>query len=122
MTTAPDHAVFGWLYLGALAVTALTSLARPAWGAFHPTWAQWGVLAYLGVLSSALCFFWWNRGATRVNAGTLAALNNAKVPLGIACSLLFFHEHADFGRLLLGGGLLVVAVLLAEKAGGTARG
>lgn len=115
MTKAPDHSVFGWLYLGALIATGITSLATSSWANFHPSLSQWAVLVYLGVLSSGLCFFWWNRGATLVNAGTLAAMNNAKVPLGVACSLLFFGEHADGTRLALGGGLLALAVYLTER-------
>lgn len=116
MTKSPDFAVFGWLYLGAVIATSAVSLALGSWSHFHPSVSQWGVLAYLGVLSSGLCFFWWNRGATQVNTGTLAAMNNAKIPLGVACSLFFFGEEADWTRLALGGGLLAVAVYLAERA------
>lgn len=115
MTQTPDYAIFGWLYLGALLATAGASATNGAWSRFAPTTEQWIVLAYLGVLSSGFCFFWWNRGATRVNAGTLAAMNNAKVPLGVACSLLFFHENADWVRLLVGGALLAAGVAVAER-------
>ena len=115
MTKTPDFSVFGWLYLGAVAATGATSFAVGSWSNFHPSLSQWAVLIYLGVLSSGLCFFWWNRGATLVNAGTLAAMNNAKVPLGVACSLLFFGEHANWARLAVGGSLLAVAVYLAEQ-------
>lgn len=117
MTTSPDYQVFAWLYLGALAISLATAAVTSDWKAFHPTESQWLVLAYLGVLASGVCFFLWNRGATRVNTGTLAALNNAKVPLAILCSLVLFHEKADLTRLLIGGGLLVGAVLIAERAG-----
>lgn len=115
MTTVADSSVFGWLYIGALISTGVASLAMGSWSNFFPSSVQWAVLIYLGVLSSGLCFFWWNRGATRVNAGSLAAMNNAKVPLGVACSLLFFEEHADWTRLAMGGGLLAVAVYLTER-------
>ena len=47
-------------------------------------------------------------------AGTLAVFNNAKVPLGVACSLLFFGETADLPRLAVGGALLIAAVAVAE--------
>lgn len=114
-TGVPDRSVFGWLYLGALLAAGAASATDTAWTAFRPTLEQWAVLAYLGLLSSGLCFFWWNLGATRVNAGTLAAMNNAKVPLGVACSLVFFGESASWSRLLLGGGLMAAAVWLAER-------
>jgi len=121
MTTVKDREIFGWLYLGALVATGISSLFITSWTAFHPTTSQWGVLAYLGILASGLCFFWWNRGALLVNAGTLASMNNAKIPLGVLMSLLFFNEaHAltvndSVPRLVVGVALLCVAIWLAEN-------
>ncbi len=110
-----DRDLFALLYVGAVVATAACSGLATDWGVFRPTANQWLVLAYLGVLASGLCFFWWNLGATRVNTGTLAVFNNAKVPLGVACSLLFFGERAD--PLRLGASLLLLgaAVWLAER-------
>jgi len=34
--------------------------------------------------------------AMRVSAGALAAMNNAKIPLAVACSCSFFGEKAIF--------------------------
>jgi len=110
-----DASLFALPYAGAAFVGAAGSLFFTDWHAVSPTFAQWGVLAYLGVISSGACFFWWNLGATRVNVGTLAVFNNAKVPLGVACSLLFFGEHANLPRLLLGGALMGLAVWIAER-------
>jgi drug/metabolite transporter (DMT)-like permease len=67
------------------------------------------------VIASGLGFFLWNLGATRVSAGTLAVMNNAKIPLAVACSLLFFGESASLPRLLLSLALLATAVWLAEN-------
>ncbi len=109
-----NASLFGWLYLGAI-VAALASLfVFGDWGHFSPSPRQWGVLAYLGVLASGACFFWWNLGALRVNTGTLAVFNNAKIPLGIACSLLFFGEHANVWRLGISLLLLAAGVAIAE--------
>lgn len=110
-----DAELFGLLYSGALVATGVFSLSATDWSSFQPTGSQWAVLAYLGVLASGLCFFWWNLGALRVNTGTLAAFNNAKVPLGVACSLLFFGESADLPRLVVSLVLLTVAVGIAER-------
>ncbi len=112
-----DGALFGLLYVGALAATAAFSAVATDWTAFRPSADQWLVLAYLGVLASGLCFFWWNLGATQVNTGTLAVFNNAKVPLGVACSLLFFGESTDLVRLAASLALLGAAVWLAERRG-----
>jgi len=109
-----DRQVFALLYAGGLAVTLPLMLARTDFGSLALNHGQVWTLLYLGVIASGLCFFWWNLGATRVSTGTLAVFNNAKVPLAIACALLFFGEHADLADLSLGGVLLVAAVLLAE--------
>jgi drug/metabolite transporter (DMT)-like permease len=80
-------------------------------------------IIYLGAVASGACFFLWNVGSTRVNAGTLAAINNAKIPLGIACSLLLFGEKADVPRLLVGGALMACGVWIAgEKPRGPTPG
>jgi drug/metabolite transporter (DMT)-like permease len=110
-----DAAVFALPYLGAVVASAAGSLCFTDWGGVHLTGAQWLVVVYLGVLSSGACFFWWNLGATRVNAGTLAVFNNAKVPLGVVCSLLFWGERADLPRLLAGGALMALGVWVAER-------
>jgi drug/metabolite transporter (DMT)-like permease len=111
---ARDREIFGLLYAGAFLITLPFMLVRTGFVFPALTDAQITTLLYLGILASGLCFFWWNLGATRVNAGTLAVFNNAKVPLGVACSLLFFGETADLPRLAVGGALLVAAVAVAE--------
>jgi drug/metabolite transporter (DMT)-like permease len=108
-----DRDVFAWLYLGATMLAAVVLVARDVTITLHAS--QLLTLAYLGVIASGLGFFLWNVGATRVSAATLAVMNNAKIPLGVACSLLFFHEAADLGRLILGGSLMVIAVWLAGR-------
>jgi drug/metabolite transporter (DMT)-like permease len=111
---ARDRDLFALLYLGAVAVTLPVSLARN--GLTFPALSETQIwtLLYLGILASGVCFFWWNLGATRVNAGTLAVFNNAKVPLGVACSLFVFGEKADLPRLAISSALLVAAVAVAE--------
>jgi len=112
-----DRDVFAWLYLGAVLVTV-----PPAWGqidvgvlarTLRPE--QVSVLIYLGVFASGAAFFLWNQGATRVSTATLAVMNNAKTPLGVAVSLLVFGEKTDLPRLLLGGSLIVAAAFYAQR-------
>ena len=109
-----DRDLFALLYVGAVAITVPIMIARTGFDFPSLNSTQCVTLLYLGILASGVCFFWWNLGATRVNAGTLAVFNNVKVPLGIACSLLFFNEYADLPRLAVGGALLVAAVAVAE--------
>jgi len=110
-----DRAVFGLLYAGAFAVALQATLLRTNFAALPLTTTNVGVLLYLGLAASGLGFFLWNVGATRVNAGTLAAMNNAKIPLGIAVSLLVFGESANLPRLLAGGALMALGVWVAER-------
>lgn len=112
---ATDASLFAVPYAGALAACLLASLVATDWPAVHLTTPQISALLYLGAISSGVCFFWWNLGAARVNAGTLAVFNNAKVPLGVACSLVFFGESADLPRLLASGALMALGVWVAEK-------
>ena len=117
-----DAGIFFWACAVALVATASTSVMMTNWSAFQPTASQWGVLAYLGVLASGVGFFLWNYGATQVNTGTLAVFNNAKVPLGVACSLIFFGEQpASIPRLLVSFALLIVAVFVSEWKTGNGR-
>jgi drug/metabolite transporter (DMT)-like permease len=118
--TASDASVFAVTYAGALALTLAVSAVTTSWGQFAPSGQQWLSIAYLGAVASGLGFFLWNVGATRVNAGVLAAFNNAKIPLGIAVSIVFFGEKADLGRLLIGGALMAAGVLTARAGPGNA--
>lgn len=110
-----DRHVFGLLYAGGFAATLPLMLARTDFGSLALAQGQIWTLLYLGVIASGVCFFLWNLGTTRVSAATLAVFNNAKVPLAVACSLLFFNESANLPRLLIGGVLLIAAIALAEK-------
>lgn len=112
----PDHRVFFWLHFGGFA--ALSPIALPiamAQTPPSPTPGQLAVLIYLGLVASGICFFLWNRGARRVSAGTLAVMNNLKIPLGVAVSLLVFPETAGLPTLLAGALLIGVALLAARR-------
>ncbi|HTJ77557.1 MAG TPA: EamA family transporter [Rariglobus sp.] len=113
--SAGEMNLFAVLMSGAFVTAAIASGIFTHWSEFHPTPKQWGVLAYLGALASGLGFFGWNLGVTRVNTGTLAAFNNMKIPLAVACSLIFFGGTADLPRLVTSLGLLGAAVLVAEN-------
>ncbi|HEY5078948.1 MAG TPA: EamA family transporter, partial [Opitutaceae bacterium] len=108
-----DASVFAIPFAAAAATAFAFSLGATNWRGFSASTEQWLTLLYLGGVASGLCFFLWNKGATQVNAGVLAAFNNAKIPLGIAVSLLVFHEKADLGRLLAGGALMAIGVWVA---------
>lgn len=110
-----ESQVFGLLYIGGMAAALIGSFFTTNWLQLNLTGTQTAVILYLGIIASGLGFFWWNLGATRVNNGTLAVMNNAKIPLGIVVSLLFFNENADRPKLLISGLIMIAAVALAEN-------
>lgn len=110
-----DRHAFAWLGVGALLACTLASLATTSWTSFRPSPEQWLVLVYLGAVASGLGFFLWNLGATQVNAGVLAVCNNLKIPLAIACSLLFFKEQANLYRLGTSLALMALALWIVER-------
>lgn len=113
----PQRSVFGYFYLGALLVTVVSwfLLGNPA--KLPTTSTQWGILIYLGLIASGLGYFFWNKGATRVDAGTLAIMNNALVPAGLIVNLLIWNRDANLLRLALGGGVLLFSLVLHESWG-----
>lgn len=109
----PSRQLFGWFYLGAalVATVAWLWLGEPQ---YPQTTVQWGILLWLGLVASGLGYFFWNKGATRVSAGTLAAMNNALIPAGLLVNLLIWNRDADLARLALGGAIIVAAVAINE--------
>jgi len=108
----------GWMYLGASLLTLVAVLVGMAGGG-QPLagWtgrALW-VLLYLGLLPTALGFYLWNKGATRVGAGLLATANNLKVPLAVLVSWLVFGEEAAYGRVIIGSVVILGALFLTRK-------
>jgi drug/metabolite transporter (DMT)-like permease len=113
----PQHAIFGYFYLGALLVTVITWFLFGNPAKLPTTATQWGILVYLGVIASGLGFFFWNKGATKVDAGILAIMNNALVPAGLIVNLLIWNRDADLVRLSIGGGILLFSLILHERWG-----
>jgi carboxylate/amino acid/amine transporter len=120
----PQRAVFGYFYLGALVVTVLTWILFGNPAKLPTTSLQWGILLYLGMIASGLGYFFWNKGATKVDAGILAIMNNALIPAGLIVNLVIWNREANLTRLVLGGGVLFFSLLLHEywgKQGSPAR-
>lgn len=104
------HQVFGYFYLGALLVALMGMLLFGNWSRLPVSSLQWGVLIWLGVVASGLGYFLWNKGATLVDAGALAIMNNALVPAGLLVNLLIWNRDVDLVRLGLGAGVILLAL------------
>jgi len=109
-----DRDIFALLLTGGFLVALAATFTRDI--SVDLNTRQVLVILYLGLIASGLGFFLWNLGATRVAAGTLAAMNNAKIPLAVAVSLLVFGESADLPRLAVSVILMGTAVWLAESS------
>lgn len=104
-----DLSLYAIPFTGAVALTAVTTSLSAGWADLRILDAsQWSALLYLGAIASGLCFFWWNKGATLVNPGVLAAMNNLKIPLAVMVSVIVFREQAS-PYALVGGGILILA-------------
>jgi len=111
-----DQSIYALLFLGGLAVTALSTTLLQGWSSYSVlTTKQLFLLLYLGAIASGLCFFLWNKAAVTTSIGSLAVINNVKIPLGVLVSLLFFHETAHIPSLTFSLTLVIVALILAEK-------
>ena len=79
------------------------------------TGQEWGVLAYLGVVSSGLGFAIWNYGVSQVNYGVLAVASDFKLPIAILVSLTIFGEQANLAQLAAGTVILSIAATVARR-------
>lgn len=111
----PQRNAFSWFYLGALCV------ALPAWLLFGhhqmmpTTGLQWGILIWLGVGASGMGYFMWNYGATQVDAGTLAIMNNLLIPAGLLVNLAIWQQHPDWIRLIAGGAVIALSLWVHRR-------
>ncbi|WP_105258656.1 DMT family transporter [Pseudoalteromonas sp. T1lg88] len=110
-----QHQIFACFYIGALVVALSCYALFGDTTALPQTTTQWTVLVYLGLVASGLGYFAWNKGATLVNVGTLAVMNNLLIPAGILVNVLIWNRDADIWRLTLGGGIIMAALVLNEK-------
>lgn len=109
-----NRQVFGLLYLGGFLTAGIAAALFTPWSEQLVSTNQWLVLLYLGAVASGICFFLWNVGARKVNAGTLAIFNDLKIPLAVAVSLIFFGEQTNLLNLTIGGAIVLAALVWNE--------
>lgn len=114
-TDLPQRTVFGWFFIGALAVVIPCYLILGNPDKLPTTTLQWSILTYLGLVASGLGYFAWNKGATLVSVGTLAVANNLLIPAGIVVNVLFWNRDADILRLSIGGAIILLALMVNDK-------
>ena len=109
-----DKTVFGWFFIGALFIATICYVLFGNSNKLPTTSVQWGILIYLGVVASGLGYFMWNKGATLVNVGALAVMNNLLIPAGIIVNVLIWNRDADIVRLSIGAGIMLGALLVNQ--------
>ncbi|GAB0110444.1 carboxylate/amino acid/amine transporter [Pseudoalteromonas distincta] len=115
-----DKAVFGWFFIGALIIATICYALFGNSNKLPTTSTQWGILIYLGIVASGLGYFMWNKGATLVNVGSLAVMNNLLIPAGIVVNVLIWNRDADILRLSVGAGIMLAALLINHHFNKTA--
>ena len=109
-TEQPLHRFFGHFFLGALLLAVPSYLLFGDAGKLPQSAVQWGVLGWMGLFATALGMFWWVKGSTLVDAGTLAIMNELHVPAGLLVNLLIWNRNADLHKLAIGGAVIVASL------------
>ncbi len=100
------------VFLGAVFITSIVTLSSTNFSELEISLNQWLSLLYLGGIATGLGFFLWNVGVTKVHAGSLAVLNNLKIPLGVIFAVLFLNEYVNLIQLTLGSIIILIAFFI----------
>lgn len=111
----PQHYAFSWFYLGAVVVSLIGALCFADWQKMPTTSLQWGVLLWLGIGASGIGYFMWNYGATQVDAGTLAIMNNMMVPAGLLVNFSIWQQHPNWPSFIIGASLIVASLWIHRR-------
>ena len=115
-----DRAIFALLAMGGTVCAGLACVMFSDLKNLSVQPEQWKAILYLGFVASGIGFFLWNKGAGKSNPGTLAAFNNAMVPLAVLCSFFIFGESTSMNfentfRLAIGSIFIGSAVFISQK-------
>lgn len=120
-----QRSIFGYFHLGAALITALAFFALGDTRNLPQNSSSWVVLFYLGIVASGLGYFLWNKGATLVDSGVLAIMNNALIPAAILANALlialFFPEksvhfsQSELVRITIGTAIMFFSLWLHYK-------
>jgi len=105
---------FGYFFLGATLVAAVSALLFGDLEQLPVGAVQWTVLLWLGLGASGVGYWLWNTAARGVNTGQLAVMNNMLIPAGILVNVLIWSRDVDWLRLGIGAALLFAALWLAQ--------
>lgn len=108
----PQRYAFAWVYAGAAIVSILCWLLFGNAQRLPTTTLQWVIIVWLGIIASGLCYFLWNFGATKVDSGTLAIMNNMVIPIGIIINVVIWHQSIDWLRFSIGSIIIILSLVI----------
>lgn len=103
---------FGYFFLGALIVSFLAFVFFGNFDKISPDPTQIFILLWLGIIASGIGYYLWNKGASEVDSGVLAIMNNAVIPLAIVINFLFWDKNIEIVKFLAGSILMIFALIL----------
>ncbi|MBZ7994980.1 EamA family transporter [Campylobacter canadensis] len=104
--------VFGYFFSGALIFSLAAFIFLGDFNKIPKDSTSYFALIYLGLIASSLGYFLWNKGASLVNSGTLALMNNAIIPVSIIINLTFFKIDIDLKSFCLDSLIMIFASFL----------
>lgn len=107
--------LFGYFHFGALIVAVVAFGIFGNMEKISPNPTQWAVLLWLGIIASGVGYFMWNKGATMVDSGVLAIMNNVLVPAGLIVNLIIWQKPTNYLFLAIGSGVIIFSLWLHEK-------
>lgn len=111
----PQHYSFAWVYVGAAIISIIGWIIFGDKSRLPTTETQWAIIIWLGIVASGLGYFLWNYGATKVDSGTLAIMNNVVIPVGIIVNVVLWGQQIDWVRFLLGSGVIILSLVIHQK-------
>ena len=108
---------FAFFFLGALIASSIGLIISP-YGFSAPTSSMhWILIIWLGIAASGLGYCFWNYGATLVNNGTLAVMNNLVVPIGLFVEIIFFSKSINMEFFAIGAIIIITSIIASIKYG-----
>jgi len=111
----PQRYSFAWVYMGAAIISMICWLIFGNVHMLPTTTIQWFIIIWLGVVASGLCYFLWNYGATKVDSGTLAIMNNMVIPIGILLNVVIWHQQIEWMRFIIGSAIIMLSLVIHQK-------
>jgi len=114
-TTFESKNHYAIIFLGAVLMASIFSYFTTDYKSLVISFEQLITLLYLGAIASGIGFYLWNIGVTKVKAGSLAVLNNLKIPLGVLSAIILLGESVNLTQFILGSIIILIALFLKEN-------